>query len=413
LKKIPKSKIRVDQAARYSTDVKIAGRIWWNFRDLFNAHPGRELQRFVWEITFSILLSVICLLSSLLLYEIPKYMFGLMSILLPFIGLFATTIPSWCIVIPDGGLWLVVNRNKSIDKMLTGGTYFIKPIQSLIFYRDDKPIETDLGNTMSVVTLDGVMLPISGWVEFRFNPLIFYNTSQYTFLSLTDEQLIDTVQEQIYYAIRRHLATVMFSEAMKAFDAIYTQITKDLSHLEALGYSAISFGINFQIPSKIMPELKASLIQLNTQLQDLPSNIPHLDVDRQPKKQVEHDNLINEIFISYSRQDYASHVNQLVDCLQQTGFQIWIDKNNIDGGDDWLNEIVEALKRCDCLILCVSPDALASKYVIMEYRAFIRLDKLIIPIICHDAEMPIELSFVQYLPYDMTKLVTRLNKGKK
>ncbi len=94
------------------------------------------------------------------------------------------------------------------------------------------------------------------------------------------------------------------------------------------------------------------------------------------------------IFVSYSREDWADYVEPLVNRLHQAGFSVWVDQQLIQGGQDWLDEINQALEKSDCLVLCVSPAALASKYVKIEYRYFLTEDKPIIPLICRPAQLP-------------------------
>jgi hypothetical protein len=80
--------------------------------------------------------------------------------------------------------------------------------------------------------------------------------------------------------------------------------------------------------------------------------------------------------------------------------RVWIDQDYIVGGDDWMDAIGDALEVCDSLLLVLSPDALKSKYVKMEYRHFFRQDKPIIPILCqHLEKLPFELASLQYIDF--------------
>ncbi len=63
------------------------------------------------------------------------------------------------------------------------------------------------------------------------------------------------------------------------------------------------------------------------------------------------------------------------------------------------------------MVLCVSPEALASRYVKMEYRYFVDENKPIIPLICRETHLPAELRRIQFLPYaDLNRLVEHLKK---
>src|SRR5207247_1909077 len=69
-------------------------------------------------------------------------------------------------------------------------------------------------------------------------------------------------------------------------------------------------------------------------------------------------------------------------------------------GADWMDAIGEALPVCDTLLIVLSPDALGSKYVKMEYRYFFRQGKPIIPIVYHHVDrMPFELATLHYIDF--------------
>jgi len=113
-------------------------------------------------------------------------------------------------------------------------------------------------------------------------------------------------------------------------------------------------------------------------------------------------------FISYSRVDWDGFVAGLVSNLSKAAQQVWIDKNYILGGEDWLDAIGLALDVCDTLLLVLSPEALASRNVKMEYRYFFRQDKPIIPILYrHVEKLPFELATLHYL--DFTKVDSQVS----
>lgn len=116
------------------------------------------------------------------------------------------------------------------------------------------------------------------------------------------------------------------------------------------------------------------------------------------------------IFVSYSRRDWETHVRPMVEYLRQAGFSVWVDQHLLQGGQDWRDEINHALDVCSRMILCVSPDALESKYVRLEYRYFLDEDKPIIPVICRETKLLPELRPLQWLPYDLEALAQLLGK---
>lgn len=105
-------------------------------------------------------------------------------------------------------------------------------------------------------------------------------------------------------------------------------------------------------------------------------------------------------FISYSRKDWPGFVSGLVDGLAKESYSVWVDQNLIEGGDDWMDAIGQALQICDTLLLVLSPDAVSSKFVKMEYRYFFRQDKPIIPILYRQvAQIPFELATLHYIDF--------------
>lgn len=106
------------------------------------------------------------------------------------------------------------------------------------------------------------------------------------------------------------------------------------------------------------------------------------------------------VFVSYSRADWEGFVSDLVGRLTNKGFRIWIDQDLIVGGDEWMDTIGEALDICRVLVLVMSPEALESRYVKMEYRYFVNHEKRIVPILYREVDqIPFELCTTQYVDF--------------
>ena len=73
----------------------------------------------------------------------------------------------------------------------------------------------------------------------------------------------------------------------------------------------------------------------------------------------------NEVFVSHSSMD-RPFVNRLVDVLRRHAVPVWYSETNIQGAQQWHDEIGAALRRCDWFVLVLSPDAVASKWVKRE-----------------------------------------------
>jgi TIR domain len=104
------------------------------------------------------------------------------------------------------------------------------------------------------------------------------------------------------------------------------------------------------------------------------------------------------VFVSYSRSDWDRVVSALTQRMQKAGFQLWVDQGFLVGGEDWMDAIGEALKKCSICLLVMSPDAMRSRYVKMEYRFFFNNDKPIVPVMVKPIpEFPPELSGIQHI----------------
>ncbi|KAB2855492.1 MAG: toll/interleukin-1 receptor domain-containing protein, partial [Anaerolineae bacterium] len=74
----------------------------------------------------------------------------------------------------------------------------------------------------------------------------------------------------------------------------------------------------------------------------------------------------NQVFISYSRKD-TRFVRYLQTKFEKEEFSFWIDKDRLEGGVDWRQEIDKAIRTSFALIVVLSPESAASKYVTYEW----------------------------------------------
>ncbi|CAB9506498.1 MAP/microtubule affinity-regulating kinase 3 [Seminavis robusta] len=94
-----------------------------------------------------------------------------------------------------------------------------------------------------------------------------------------------------------------------------------------------------------------------------------------------------EIFISYSRKD-SSYKNKLKADLVANGFQVWTDEQ-IAHGEQWFNEINEAIRHCAAVIVLMTTSAELSEWVQKEVLLAKRYRKAIFPILLDGSEFPI------------------------
>jgi serine/threonine-protein kinase len=99
------------------------------------------------------------------------------------------------------------------------------------------------------------------------------------------------------------------------------------------------------------------------------------------------------LFVSYSRKD-GDFVAALKEHLLQNGLQVWID-NHIEHGDQWFNQINDAIRTCAAFLVVMSPDSEASEWVQKEVLLAKRYKKPIFPLLLRGDEFPllIDLQF--------------------
>lgn len=122
--------------------------------------------------------------------------------------------------------------------------------------------------------------------------------------------------------------------------------------------------------------------------------------------------LENHIFIAYARDEWETVVAPLTAQLQDAGMDVWVDQYLMRGENDWMQAIEQALSECRVMVVIVSPHALESRYVRLEYRYFYNREKPIIPLLYRPvAALPPELrrrNGVQYDDSDYKRSFQRL-----
>jgi len=91
----------------------------------------------------------------------------------------------------------------------------------------------------------------------------------------------------------------------------------------------------------------------------------------------------HQVFISYSREEGESTIsqhdrdiaNRVCAALESESIRCWIAPRDIVPGDDWLNEIINAVEKSKVLVLIFSSDTDKSQWINDEVK--IALDKKI------------------------------------
>lgn len=87
----------------------------------------------------------------------------------------------------------------------------------------------------------------------------------------------------------------------------------------------------------------------------------------------------HEVFISYSRKD-GGRVREVVSALERDGFHVWIDREGISGGNDFVERIVSALNDCKVVVFFSSEASNASPWTRQEINLAREYDRPIIPV---------------------------------
>jgi hypothetical protein len=91
-----------------------------------------------------------------------------------------------------------------------------------------------------------------------------------------------------------------------------------------------------------------------------------------------------DIFLSYRRTD-KEFVGRLVAVVENLGPSVWWD-DDIGGGEDWRDSIVENLAASRCLVIVFSEACNASKQLRKELAVADHLDKEVIPVLIEQTE---------------------------
>jgi TIR domain len=122
------------------------------------------------------------------------------------------------------------------------------------------------------------------------------------------------------------------------------------------------------------------------------------------------------LFISYSRVDGAEFAALLADHLVAgpPSYPVWLDRRDVRPGDDWDEQIVEAIRSCRGLLFVMTADSVRSGSVSKdEWSRALKYKKPVIPLrLDAEAELPFRLSSRQYIDFsdDFAVGVARLRE---
>ena len=91
------------------------------------------------------------------------------------------------------------------------------------------------------------------------------------------------------------------------------------------------------------------------------------------------------VFISYSRND-LDFADQLNAALEACGFECFIDRHGISGGEDWKQRLGNLISEADTVVFVLSPASAHSDICAWEVEEAARLGKRILPVNCRQLE---------------------------
>jgi hypothetical protein len=116
-----------------------------------------------------------------------------------------------------------------------------------------------------------------------------------------------------------------------------------------------------------------------------------------------------QIFISYSHKDAESAV-RLAKNLESEGYEVWLDRTDIQTGAHWDDEIVKGLNASEIFVVLLSKQSAESQNVKDEIGYAIDHDKHILPVLLEECEVPFRLRRVQYVDFTQLKFEEGIQK---
>ncbi|MCG8577291.1 MAG: toll/interleukin-1 receptor domain-containing protein [Flavobacteriales bacterium] len=104
------------------------------------------------------------------------------------------------------------------------------------------------------------------------------------------------------------------------------------------------------------------------------------------------------VFISHDHDD-ADFAELLQMKLEKNGINTWIDSQRLRIGQDWREEIDEAIKQSLAVIAIMSPEARKSEYVTYEWAFAWGNNNIIFPVMLRQTNLHPRLESLQYLDF--------------
>ncbi|MEO0600515.1 MAG: TIR domain-containing protein [Myxococcota bacterium] len=109
-----------------------------------------------------------------------------------------------------------------------------------------------------------------------------------------------------------------------------------------------------------------------------------------------------QVFISYARDDGSPFAEELLAGLEAAGFDPFLDRHDIAGGEPWVERLAALLQRADTMVFVLTPAALTSQHCSWELERAQKLSKRVIPVVAADVpqdQVPATLRRLNYVSF--------------
>lgn len=96
---------------------------------------------------------------------------------------------------------------------------------------------------------------------------------------------------------------------------------------------------------------------------------------------------MRQIFMSYVQADEA-FASALTLQLNESGANVWMDIHHAEPGRNWTASIEQALSESHMMIVVLSPEALASQHVLVEWQAYLEAHRPVVPVMAVYCDPP-------------------------
>lgn len=101
-------------------------------------------------------------------------------------------------------------------------------------------------------------------------------------------------------------------------------------------------------------------------------------------------------FLSYARADGSQAAIRLRAELEAMGFDVWRDVEDMQGGLAWKEQLRDALRQVDAVLVLLTPESTASRTVEWEWETALTLGKRVIGLLIAPCKVPPELARLHY-----------------